>query len=153
MATLRMNAAHLSSKSRVAGAAVGARRAVVAAPVAAPLVVEAAHKKGVGSSKNGRDSNAKRLGCKVYGGQPVTPGNVIYRQRGSEWHAGPGTKLGHDYTVFAMTEGVVKFEKTKRKKRILVVPAPPPPPVGASRQAKYDKYTPRAELRAAEAQE
>lgn len=137
-------AAALGARSSMRGVAVGGSRAG-AAPAcrAAPLLVEAAHKKGVGSSKNGRDSNANRLGCKVYGGQPVIPGNIIYRQRGSEWHAGPGTRLGKDYTVYAVEAGVVKFEENAKRRRVVVVPTPPPAPVSEKKKAKYAKFPPR----------
>ena len=80
-----------------------------------------AHKKGGGSSRNGRDSNSKRLGVKAYGGESVTAGSIIVRQRGMTFSAGPGTGLGKDYTVFATIDGTVKFEhSTKSKKRIRV---------------------------------
>ncbi len=68
-----------------------------------------AHKKAAGSTRNGRDSNPKMLGVKVFGGQDVIPGNIIVRQRGTEFHAGPGVGMGRDHTLFALTEGVVKF--------------------------------------------
>ena len=67
-------------------------------------------KKGVSSTKNGRDSNPKMLGVKVYGGQTVTAGNIIVRQRGTEFHAGANVGMGRDHTLFATADGVVKFE-------------------------------------------
>ena len=70
-----------------------------------------AHKKGVGSTRNGRDSNAKRLGVKKYGGELVIPGNIIVRQRGTQFHPGDGVGLGKDYTIFATVEGRVHFER------------------------------------------
>lgn len=70
-----------------------------------------AHKKGVGSTRNGRDSNAKRLGVKKYGGELVIPGNIIVRQRGTQFHPGDGVGLGKDYTIFATVEGRVYFER------------------------------------------
>ena len=82
-----------------------------------------AHKKGGGSSSNGRDSNAKRLGVKNYGGQHVIPGNIIVRQRGSKFHPGEGVGIGKDYTIFATREGFVHFEKMRGRngqKRISV---------------------------------
>ena len=80
-----------------------------------------AHKKGGGSSRNGRDSKPKMLGVKVFGGQVVPAGSIIVRQRGMTFLAGPGTGLGRDYTVFATITGRVKFEHaTKSKKRIRV---------------------------------
>jgi large subunit ribosomal protein L27 len=68
-----------------------------------------AHKKGVGSSRNGRDSNPKYLGVKVYGGQTVEAGNIIIRQRGTEFHAGLGVGMGRDHTLFALKDGKVDF--------------------------------------------
>lgn len=73
-----------------------------------------AHKKAAGSSRNGRDSNPKMLGVKVFGGQDVVAGNIIVRQRGTEFHAGEGVGMGRDHTLFALTDGVVKFD-TKGK--------------------------------------
>jgi large subunit ribosomal protein L27 len=70
-----------------------------------------AHKKGVGSSKNGRESHSKRLGVKIYGGQEAIAGNIIIRQRGTKFHPGAGVGLGKDHTIFAMTDGVVEFKK------------------------------------------
>ncbi|WP_333839920.1 50S ribosomal protein L27, partial [Acinetobacter schindleri] len=69
-----------------------------------------ATKKAGGSTKNGRDSNPKMLGVKVYGGQTVTAGNIIVRQRGTEFHAGVNVGMGRDHTLFATADGVVKFE-------------------------------------------
>ena len=69
-----------------------------------------AHKKGVGSSRNGRDSNPKYLGVKVYGGQAIEAGNIIVRQRGTKFHAGSGVGLGRDHTLFALTDGIVEFK-------------------------------------------
>lgn len=76
-----------------------------------------AHKKGVGSSKNGRDSESKRLGVKKYGSERVVAGNIIVRQRGTKIHAGENVGTGKDYTLFALTDGVVKFEPYRRTKR------------------------------------
>ena len=82
-----------------------------------------AHKKGVGSSKNGRESHSKRLGVKIFGGQEAIAGNIIVRQRGSKFHAGTNAKLGKDYTLFALTDGYVKFEKFgSGKKRVSIYP-------------------------------
>ena len=69
------------------------------------------HKKGGGSTRNGRDSESKRLGVKVYGGQAVVPGNIIVRQRGTTWWPGNGVEMGRDHTIFAVTEGQVTFKK------------------------------------------
>tara|TARA_A100001015_G_scaffold317617_1_gene435092 strand:+ start:353 stop:610 length:258 start_codon:yes stop_codon:yes gene_type:complete len=82
-----------------------------------------AHKKGKGSTKNGRDSQSKRLGVKRYGGEKVISGNIIVRQRGSQFHAGENVGVGKDFTLFAKTDGVVTFSFVKKgKQRISVVP-------------------------------
>ena len=80
-----------------------------------------AHKKGSGSTKNGRDSNSKRLGVKVYGNQTVKAGSIIVRQRGLTFKPGLQIGVGKDYTLFAMQDGVVKFEHIKNKKFIHVI--------------------------------
>jgi len=72
-----------------------------------------AHKKGAGSSRNGRDSQSKRLGVKLYGGQIVKAGNIIVRQRGTKHNPGPNVGLGRDHTLFALTDGEVEFKKRK----------------------------------------
>ena len=82
-----------------------------------------AHKKGLGSSKNGRDSQAKRLGVKVFAGQQIHAGSIIVRQRGTRFHPGPGTGIGTDDTIFATTHGVVQFGERRGKRVITVVPA------------------------------
>ena len=79
-----------------------------------------AHKKGQGSSRNGRDSNAQRLGVKVYGGQAVRAGGIIVRQRGTRYHPGRNVGLGRDDTLFALADGVVTFDRQGR--RVNVVP-------------------------------
>jgi len=82
-----------------------------------------AHKKGVGSSRNGRDSNAKRLGVKKYGGQFVRGGNILVRQRGTKFHPGNNVMRGGDDTLFAITDGFVEFSiSQKNRKFISVVP-------------------------------
>ena len=68
-----------------------------------------ASKKGVGSSRNGRDSNPKYLGVKIYGGQAIEAGNIIVRQRGTEFHRGPGVGMGRDHTLYALVDGTVSF--------------------------------------------
>lgn len=78
-----------------------------------------AHKKGVGSSRNGRDSNPQYLGVKRFGGEKVVAGNIIVRQRGTRFHPGKNVGLGTDHTIFALVDGVVKFEH-KDKKRLKV---------------------------------
>ena len=75
-----------------------------------------AHKKGAGSTKNGRDSNSKRLGIKVYSNQPVKTGSIIVRQRGLTFKPGNGAGVGRDYTIFALQDGVVHFESDKEFK-------------------------------------
>ena len=78
-----------------------------------------AHKKGVSSSKNGRDSNSQRLGVKLFDGEVVKPGSIIVRQKGTRFHPGENVGLGRDYTIYALIDGQVKFEpfaKNRRKK-------------------------------------
>jgi large subunit ribosomal protein L27 len=83
-----------------------------------------AHKKGGGSTKNGRDSQSKRLGVKAYGGQMVHAGTIIIRQRGTKVHAGTNVGVGKDHTLFALEHGVVKFEHINReKKKVSIIPA------------------------------
>ncbi len=81
-----------------------------------------AHKKGAGSTKNGRDSNAKRLGVKRYGGEYVIPGNIIIRQRGTKIRPGNYVGMGKDYTIFSMIEGQVTFETKHGRKYVSVYP-------------------------------
>lgn len=78
-----------------------------------------AHKKAGGSSRNGRDSHSQRLGIKIFGGERVTAGNIIARQRGTQWHPGRNVGLGRDHTLFALTDGHVEF-RTKAKGRVFV---------------------------------
>ena len=79
-----------------------------------------AHKKGEGSVKNGRDSQSKRLGVKIFGGQPAISGNIIVRQRGTVYHPGDNVGLGKDFTIFATKDGIVEFRKTRTKTLISV---------------------------------
>jgi large subunit ribosomal protein L27 len=79
-----------------------------------------AHKKGLGSSRNGRDSNAKRLGVKIFAGQQVKPGMIIVRQRGTRFNAGAGTDIGRDDTIFAVRAGTVEFTRSGEKRFISV---------------------------------
>ncbi|MCX8471878.1 MAG: hypothetical protein RLZZ118_1785 [Bacteroidota bacterium] len=81
-----------------------------------------AHKKGEGSVKNGRDSNSKRLGVKLFGGQAAIAGNIIVRQRGTQFHPGENVGVGKDWTLFALVPGRVNFRKTANKTTISVVP-------------------------------
>jgi len=82
-----------------------------------------AHKKGEGSVKNGRDSQSKRLGVKIYGGQAAIAGNIIVRQRGTVYHPGKNIGVGKDYTLFALTDGVVEFRKSRGNKTVVSVNA------------------------------
>ncbi|RMG93520.1 MAG: 50S ribosomal protein L27 [Chloroflexi bacterium] len=81
-----------------------------------------AHKKGAGSTRNGRDSNSKRLGVKRYGGEYVIPGNIIVRQKGTKYKPGNNVGLGRDYTIYALIEGQVKFENKHGRKYVSVYP-------------------------------
>ena len=82
-----------------------------------------AHKKGVGSSKNGRESESKRLGVKIFGGQAAIAGNIIVRQRGTQHHPGENVGMGKDHTLFALTDGVVEFrKKSNNRSFVSVVP-------------------------------
>lgn len=79
-----------------------------------------AHKKGEGSVKNGRDSHSKRLGVKIFGGQAAINGNIIIRQRGTAFHPGENVGLGRDFTIYATTDGIVEFRKTRTKTLVSV---------------------------------
>jgi large subunit ribosomal protein L27 len=86
-----------------------------------------ASKKAAGSTKNGRDSQSKRLGVKRFGGQHVLPGTIIVRQRGTKFHVGRNVRMGRDFTIYAVAEGQVKFERLNRDKfKISVYPAAAP---------------------------
>jgi large subunit ribosomal protein L27 len=80
-----------------------------------------AHKKGLGSSRNGRDSNAQRLGVKKFGGEAVTAGNIILRQRGTRYFPGTNVGMGRDNTLFAMVDGTVKFVRRGKDKQVVAV--------------------------------
>ena len=80
-----------------------------------------AHKKGVGSSKNGRESESKRLGVKIFGGQKVTAGNIIVRQRGTKHHPGENVGIGKDHTLFALSNGIVEFRKKSNNRSFVSV--------------------------------
>ena len=82
-----------------------------------------AHKKGEGSVKNNRDSQSKRLGVKIFGGQPAINGNIIIRQRGTEYHPGKNVGVGRDFTLFALTDGIVEFRKKKNNRTYVSVAA------------------------------
>jgi large subunit ribosomal protein L27 len=80
-----------------------------------------AHKKGAGSSKNGRESESKRLGVKIYGGQAATAGNILIRQRGTSHHPGVNVGMGRDHTLFALIDGTVEFQKKRNDKSYVSV--------------------------------
>ncbi|MDA0806364.1 MAG: 50S ribosomal protein L27 [Planctomycetota bacterium] len=82
-----------------------------------------AHKKGQGSSRNGRDSNAQRLGVKKFGGEAVIPGNILIRQCGTKWHAGKNVGMGRDYTLWSLVEGTVYFDREGRRINVKPVEA------------------------------
>lgn len=88
-----------------------------------------AHKKGQGSTRNGRDSQGKRRGPKKFGGEVVKAGNIIVRQVGSVIHPGRNVGMGRDFTLFATADGIVKYEESRGRKRATVVPAAPAAPV------------------------
>ena len=92
-----------------------------------------AHKKGLGSSRNGRDSNAKRLGVKIFGGEKVKSGMIIVRQRGTRFRPGPGTDIGRDDTIFAVREGTVEFRTSRREALHLGRREPPSKPKPSNR--------------------
>ncbi len=104
-----------------------------------------AHKKGVGSTDNGRDSNSKRLGVKLFGGQSAIAGNILVRQRGTKYHAGDNVYLGKDHTIHAKVDGVVKFSRG-RKDRVFIhivptgaAPAVKPAPKAAPAKAQEEE--------------
>lgn len=80
-----------------------------------------AHKKGVGSSNNGRESESKRLGVKIYGGQAAIAGNIIVRQRGTQHHPGENVGIGKDHTLFALTDGFVEFKKGRKNRSFVSI--------------------------------
>jgi len=83
-----------------------------------------AHKKAGGSSRNGRDSESKRLGVKLFGGQSARAGNIIVRQRGTKWHAGTNVGMGKDHTLFALTDGCVNFRDGKLGRKFVHIEMP-----------------------------
>jgi large subunit ribosomal protein L27 len=98
-----------------------------------------AHKKGAGSSRNGRDSNSQRLGVKAFGSEHVIPGNIIVRQRGTQFHPGNNVGMGKDHTIFATIEGYVYFERMRGKggrKQISVYVEKPQPKNGSTTQSE-----------------
>ncbi|KAG4989074.1 hypothetical protein AAZX31_11G178200 [Glycine max] len=134
-----------SSSSFFAGSGSYSLRAgptsVVSLPRRCPLTIENAHKKGAGSTKNGRDSQGKRLGVKIYGDQVAKPGSIIVRQRGTKFHAGKNVGLGKDYTIFSLIDGVVKFEKYgPDRKKVSVYPQEVQPENPNSYRARKREY-------------
>ncbi|KAB2064707.1 50S ribosomal L27, chloroplastic -like protein [Gossypium arboreum] len=106
-----------------------------------PLTIESAHKKGAGSTKNGRDSKGQRLGVKIYGDQVAKPGAIIVRQRGTKFHPGKNVGLGKDHTIFSLIDGLVKFEKFGAdKKKISVYPRVLQPENPNSYRARKREY-------------
>lgn len=83
-----------------------------------------AHKKAGGSSRNGRDSDGRRLGVKKFGGESVVGGNIIVRQRGTKWHPGRNVGMGKDHTLFALVEGVIEFKSSGGRSSVSVTPTP-----------------------------
>jgi len=106
-----------------------------------------AHKKGVGSSKNGRESHGKRLGVKIYGGQEAIAGNIIVRQRGTSYHPGKNVGIGKDHTIFALVDGTVVFT-TKREDRRYVAIKPKNEVVPVAKKPKKVKAAPTEEAQA-----
>ncbi|XP_064949827.1 large ribosomal subunit protein bL27c-like [Musa acuminata AAA Group] len=110
-------------------------------PMRSPLTIESAHKKGAGSTKNGRDSRGKRLGVKIYGDQVAQPGAIIVRQRGTKFHPGNNVGLGKDHTIFSLIDGLVKFEKFgPDKKKVSVYPRVEQPENPNSYKARKREY-------------
>ncbi|KAL5793408.1 hypothetical protein ACOSP7_002002 [Xanthoceras sorbifolium] len=106
-----------------------------------PLTIESAHKKGAGSTKNGRDSPGQRLGVKIYGDQVAKPGAIIVRQRGTKFHPGKNVGLGKDHTIFSLIDGLVKFEKFgPDRKKISVYPREVQPENPNSYRARKREY-------------
>lgn len=91
-----------------------------------------AHKKGQSSSRNGRDSNPKFLGVKMYGGQKVIAGNIIVRQRGTKFHPGKNVGIGRDFTLYALTDGTIQFNKRQRVVNVILSSTPAEAPVAAA---------------------
>ena len=104
-----------------------------------------AHKKGVGSSKNGRESESKRLGVKIFGGQAALAGNIIVRQRGTQHHPGNNVGMGKDHTLYALTDGVVEFRK-KKNNRSFVTVVPFETEAAPAKKAPAKKAAPKAAL-------
>ncbi|KAF3785374.1 50S ribosomal protein L27 [Nymphaea thermarum] len=116
-------------------------RCSVSFPARSPLSIEAAHKKGAGSTKNGRDSRGQRLGVKIYGDQVAKPGAIIVRQRGTKFHPGKNVGIGKDHTLFSLIDGLVKFEKFgPDRKKVSVYPRVVQPENPNSYKARRREY-------------
>ncbi|KAI6700851.1 hypothetical protein NL676_015175 [Syzygium grande] len=126
----------------VDAAAASSSKLSVSCPVKFPATtIECAHKKGAGSTKNGRDSKGQRLGVKIYGDQAAKPGAIIVRQRGTKFHPGKNVGLGKDHTIFSLIDGLVKFEKFgPDKKKISVYPREVQPVNPNSYRARKREY-------------
>ncbi|CAA0824628.1 50S ribosomal protein L27- chloroplastic [Striga hermonthica] len=112
-----------SSSSSFFGSIHISQNVAVSFPIKPSLTILAAHKKGAGSTKNGRDSPGQRLGVKIFGDQAAKAGSIIVRQRGTKFHPGKNVGLGRDYTIFSLIDGLVKFEKFgPDKKKVSVYP-------------------------------
>jgi large subunit ribosomal protein L27 len=110
-----------------------------------------AHKKGAGSSRNGRESHSKRLGIKIFGGQPAIAGNIIVRQRGTQHNPGLNVGIGKDHTLFALTEGVVTFKKkADNRSYVSVLPFEAAPVAEVAAPAPKAKAEPKVKAVAAE---
>ncbi|KAJ7946169.1 50S ribosomal protein L27 [Quillaja saponaria] len=110
-------------------------------PRKTPLTIQNAHKKGAGSTKNGRDSKGQRLGVKIFGDQAAKAGSIIVRQRGTKFHAGKNVGLGKDHTIFSLIDGLVKFEKFgPDRKKVSVYPKEVQPENPNSYRARKREY-------------
>ncbi|MBS1530126.1 MAG: 50S ribosomal protein L27 [Bacteroidetes bacterium] len=108
-----------------------------------------AHKKGAGSSRNGRESHSKRLGIKIFGGQPAIAGNIIVRQRGTQHNPGQNVGIGKDHTLFALSDGLVVFKKkADNRSYVSVIPVEAAPVVEAPKAKPAAKAAPKAEVKA-----
>lgn len=108
-----------------------------------------AHKKGAGSSRNGRESHSKRLGIKIFGGQPAIAGNIIVRQRGTPHNPGLNVGIGKDHTLFALTDGIVSFKKkADNRSYVSVIPVEAAPVAEAPKAKPAAKAAPKAEAKA-----
>jgi large subunit ribosomal protein L27 len=112
-----------------------------------------AHKKGVGSTDNGRDSNSKRLGVKLYGGQVASPGNIIVRQRGTRFHPGTNVGMGKDHTLHALVDGTVAFSKGRKNRTFISIIPSLDSAIGGTAAPKAEKAAPVAKKAAPSSEE